>query len=145
METPHEIKKSLEKSGVELIVLFDGVCNLCNSTVDFLIKHNKNKNLRYASLQSELGTFILAHFEQKPDSIILVSPYYIYTKADAALRIARELKKPYSLLYYFRIIPLKIRNLIYDIIAKNRYNWFGQKSTCRLASKEEQKLFIEKL
>ncbi|MCY4779823.1 DCC1-like thiol-disulfide oxidoreductase family protein [Sphingobacterium sp. UT-1RO-CII-1] len=145
METPQEIKSLLNSSDIELIVLFDGVCNLCNSTVDFIIKNDKNKNLRYASLQSELGSRVLAYFKTRPDSIILVSPNYLYTKADAALLIAKELKKPYSLLYYLRVVPLKIRNLIYDVIAKNRYKWFGKKNSCRLPNKEEQKLFIEKL
>lgn len=132
----------LENNG---IVLFDGVCNLCNSSVDFVISRDNKQYFRYASLQSESGAYYVHKFQidtQKVDSVLLVEHDRIYQKSTAALRIARKLKSPLRLLYVFIIVPPFIRNVVYDIIARNRYRWYGKRETCRLPTHEEQHLFL---
>lgn len=127
------------------IVFFDGVCNLCNASVDFIIKHDKKKRFRFASLQSERGQAILKANQFNPndyDSFILETQGKVYIKSTAALKVVAQLGFPFSLMMIFRIIPPFIRNAVYSWIAKNRYKWFGQKETCRLPSPEERALFL---
>ena len=126
------------------VILFDGVCNLCNGTVDFLMKRNRKKQFRFASLQSETGAF-LRHQYQIPaysDSVILIKSETVYFKSDAAFEIAGMLSYPWKIAAFFKIIPKKIRDSIYDWIAKNRYSWFGKRETCRIPSAEEMEFFI---
>jgi predicted DCC family thiol-disulfide oxidoreductase YuxK len=116
----------------KIIILFDGVCNLCNSSVLFVIKRDKKDVFRYAPLQGALGHTILKYFEIDPskmDSIITYNPStnHVHFKSDAALNIASQLGFPYNLLKVFKLIPLSIRNWIYDLVARNRYKWFGKK------------------
>ena len=128
------------------IVLFDGVCNLCNSSVQFIIKHDKKDSFRFVSLQSELGLEILNHIGvdvTKKDSIILYEPgkaYYI--KAQAAFKIAQELSGIYRLLGLFSSFPQFITNTFYDYIAKNRYKWYGKKESCMLPTAELKYKFL---
>lgn len=128
------------------IIFFDGVCNLCNSAVQFIIKHDKNRSYRYASLQSELGKKFLKERNIDPkelDSIILVKPNEAYYhKSSAALRIAKKLSGFYPILSIFLVVPKFIRDFIYDFIAKNRYKWFGKKSNCMIPTAEQQTLFL---
>jgi predicted DCC family thiol-disulfide oxidoreductase YuxK len=128
------------------IILFDGVCNLCNSAVQFVIKHDKNDVFRFAAIQSDLGKEILKHIgidSKNIDSIVLYEPgVAYYYKSDAALEIARNLGGIFHLGSIFRIIPTGIRNQLYDYIAKNRYKWYGKKESCMLPTPELKAKFL---
>ncbi len=129
------------------IVLFDGVCNLCNNAVNIIIDHDKKDVFRYASLQSEIGQQLTQERgidTSQVDSIILIDPgnaYYI--KSTAALQIAKHLSGGYKLMSYFLFLPEGFRNIVYDFIAKNRYNWFGKKDNCRIPTPELKSKFLE--
>lgn len=129
------------------IVLFDGVCNLCDASVQFIYKHDKEDIFRFVAIQSELGQKIIAHLgidTSKTDSIILYEPgVAYYFKAEAALRIAKELKSWHSILYIFIKVPDFIKNALYDYIAKNRYKWYGKKDACMLPTPELRAKFLE--
>lgn len=118
------------------IILFDGVCNLCNSAVQFLIKHDKKDAFRFVSLQSELGLSIIKYIgidTSKVDSMILYEPNVAYYyKAEAAIKISGLIGGIYSLFRIFSILPNGILNKIYDYIARNRYKWFGKKESCMI-------------
>jgi predicted DCC family thiol-disulfide oxidoreductase YuxK len=127
------------------IIYFDGVCNLCNASVDFIIKRDSKKQFRYASLQSEAGQKILADNQFNKDdydSFILHHKGKTYIKSTAALKVALIIGFPLNLMGIFLIIPPIVRNWVYEWIAANRYKWFGKKETCRLPSKEERALFL---
>jgi predicted DCC family thiol-disulfide oxidoreductase YuxK len=117
------------------IILFDGVCNLCNSSVQYIIKHDKKDVFRFVAIQSKLGQKIIDYIGINPsiDSIILYVPKKAYyTKANAALLIAKELSGFNSFLYYLTYTPKSIKNYIYDFVAKNRYKWYGKKESCMI-------------
>lgn len=121
------------------IILFDGVCNLCTSSIQFVLKHEKNKEFRFASLQSKFGENILKKHNldiENYDSIIFLENDNIYFKSSAALKIAKKLKFPFNIISIFIISPKFIRNPIYNFIAKNRYKWFGKKDVCFVATEE---------
>ncbi|MCW8981441.1 thiol-disulfide oxidoreductase DCC family protein [Altibacter sp.] len=127
------------------IILFDGVCNLCNSSVVFIIKRDKKDVFRFAALQSNVGMVLVNEHDidtSKTDSIILIDGNKSYEKSSAALRIAKELSGAYPLLYGFMIIPKFIRNRIYDYIAKNRYRWYGKKESCMIPTPELKSKFL---
>lgn len=127
------------------IILFDGVCNLCNTSVQFIIQHDKNNYFKFASLQSEVGQELLKKYKidtSIADSIVLIENNRSYVKSTATLRIARHLKALYPLLYGLIIVPPFVRNVIYDFIAKNRYKWFGKQETCMVPSAEITSKFI---
>lgn len=129
------------------LILFDGVCNLCNASVQYIIKHDKKKLFMFAALQSESGKKITKKFNidtTKIDSIILYSPENkIDYKSTAALKIAYHLGFPNSLMCIFFILPPFIRNWVYNYIAKNRYKWFGKKKECMLPTPELKSRFLE--
>ena len=129
------------------IILFDGVCNLCDSSVQFIIKNDKNDVFRFVAIQSELGQQIIKYLginTSKTDSIILYEPgIAYYFKADAALRIAKELRSWYSILYTFIYVPNFIKNGVYDFIAKNRYKWYGKKEACMIPTPELKAKFLD--
>lgn len=128
------------------VILFDGVCNLCNSSVQLIIKRDKKKVFRYASLQSNFGKQALKKFkldEKKIDSIVLYENENILFKSTAVLKIAHKLGGIYSAAYAFVVIPLFIRDYIYDFIARNRYRWFGKQESCMVPSPELKNLFID--
>ena len=128
------------------LVLFDGVCNLCNASVKYIIKHDKKDVFRFTALQSEVGQKIVKEFNIdtiKTDSIILYSEKKeIYYKSTAALKIASHLGFPLNLLIVFFIVPPCIRNWVYNYIAKNRYVWYGKRETCMIPTPELRKKFI---
>lgn len=128
----------------EAIVLFDGVCNLCNGAVQWLIKRDKKKVLRYASLQSEYGAEFLkeAKLPVETDSIILVCGNEVLTESAAIIKIAQLLGFPYNLAAAGKCLPPGWRNVIYRWIAKNRYKWFGKREECMLPTADTQKLFL---
>ncbi|WP_459640984.1 thiol-disulfide oxidoreductase DCC family protein, partial [Flavobacterium sp. CGRL2] len=120
------------------IILFDGVCNLCNSAVQFIIKKDKKDIFRFVALQSELGISICKHLGisfSKMDSIILYDPAYFY-KSSAAIEIGKNFGGFWKLIPIFRIVPIFISDFIYDYIAKNRYNWYGKKESCMIPTPE---------
>lgn len=128
------------------IILFDGVCNLCNSAVQFVIKHDKKDIFRFVPLQSELGMNIIKHTGidiSKIDSIILYEPNIAYYyKAEAALKIAKYIGGIYSLVSLFSIFPSIISNAVYDYIARNRYQWYGKKESCMNPTPELKAKFL---
>ena len=130
------------------IILFDGVCNLCNGAINFVIDKDKNNNFHFASLQSEFGQALLAHFGRDTadfDSMIVYENGKIRTKSTAALRIAAGLSGGWKFFSVFKIVPTFIRNAVYNLIARNRYKWFGQKNECRIPTPELKAKFVEKL
>jgi len=128
------------------VILFDGICNFCNGTVNFIIDKDKKKKFKFAALQSEAGQKVLNKFNLNVtdfDTIILTEGSKYYEKSTAALRIAKRLGGIWKLFYVFIIIPTFIRNFFYDIIAKNRYKWFGKRDSCRIPKSEERERFLE--
>ena len=128
----------------QLIILFDGVCNFCNSAVDFVIKRDKRSVFKFASLQSQAGQKILADNNLTDvglSSFIFIEGNNIYFKSTAALRVSRYLDGWWRLMYGFIIVPKKIRDGIYSWIAKNRYKWFGKKS-CTIPNVETRSRFL---
>lgn len=127
------------------IILFDGVCNLCNNAVDFIIKRDKKNRFKFSSLQDNSVRKLLNDsnlLEGYLDSIILIRGDEIFFKSRAALEISKKLSGIWPLLYTLILIPAFVRDPIYDWIARNRYKWFGKKSTCRIPSDEEKSRFI---
>ncbi len=127
------------------IILFDGVCNLCNGAVTFIIKRDPKNNFKFAALQSDIGKKLLAQHQIDPkmtDSIILVRGDYAFAKASAALRIAQKMSGAWPLLYGFIIVPKFISNLVYDFIARNRYKWFGKQESCMIPTPSLRSKFL---
>ncbi|MGB6267370.1 MAG: DCC1-like thiol-disulfide oxidoreductase family protein [Olleya sp.] len=128
------------------LILFDGVCNLCNSSVQYVIKNDKKNLFLFAPLQSETGQKIINHFNldtSKIDSILLYSEDNDITyKSTAALKIAAKLGFPRNLLIVFLIVPTFIRNWVYDYIAKNRYKWFGKREECMIPNQNLKEKFL---
>ena len=126
------------------IILFDGVCNLCDSSVQFVIKHDKKDVFRFVPLQSELGQKIISHIGASTiDSTILYEPdKRYYYKAAVAFEILKEVKGIFSFLLIFSILPQSVVNFIYDYVAKNRYEWFGKKESCMIPTSELQSKFL---
>lgn len=128
------------------IILFDGVCNLCNASVNFIIKHDKKAHFKFASLQSDAAKELLLQYNSKNinyDSIILIENASLYIKSTAALRISRNLNGSYKLLYAFIIIPTFIRDWVYNYIAKNRFKWYGKKDSCMIPTPELKNRFLD--
>ena len=128
------------------IILFDGICNLCNSSVKFVIKRDKKKQFIFASLQSDAAENILLHHKYKKiglNSIIFIHQDKLYEKSSAVLNILSALGIPWRLLAIFKILPLYWRDSLYDYIAKNRYKWFGKKDKCIMMLPMHKNRFIQ--
>jgi len=128
------------------IILFDGICNLCNASVQYVIRHDSKQIFRFASLQSRFGQEILSNNNLPVNdfnSFVLFDDSKIFTRSTAALKVARKLNGFIKLLYAFIIIPKFIRDAIYNIIAKNRYKWFGKKNECMIPTAELKSLFLD--
>lgn len=129
------------------IILFDGICNLCHGAVQFIIERDKKDVFRYAALQSEPGKRYIAERAidvTRVDSILLIEPGVAYfTKSDAALRIGQEFGGLWKALALLTWIPKPVRDAVYDIVAKNRYKWFGKKSACMVPSPELEAKFLK--
>ena len=138
---------SIELPKDKQLILFDGVCNLCNSSVVYVIKHDKNDVFRFAPLQSEIGKAIIKKYNidtSKTDSILLYSETFgLKIKSSAAIAIASKLGFPRNLLNVFFIVPPFIRNWFYDFIAKNRYKWYGKRDACMIPTPELKAKFLE--
>jgi predicted DCC family thiol-disulfide oxidoreductase YuxK len=119
------------------VILFDGVCNLCSSTVQFIIKRDKKNRFLFASLQSEFGESLLRRFNLSTTnfkSFLLYKEGKLYTKSTGALMVVRHLSGAWGLLYSLILVPRFLRNAVYDFVAGNRYKWFGKKEACWVPS-----------
>lgn len=127
------------------IVFFDGVCNLCNHSVQFIIRHDPNQYFKFASLQSDFAKTKLSPYHidtTSLHSIIYLDGDKVYQNSDAVLYIAKHLNKGYKIFYIFRFIPRFIRDSIYKFIAKNRYKWMGKKEACMIPSPALKERFL---
>jgi predicted DCC family thiol-disulfide oxidoreductase YuxK len=128
------------------IILFDGICNLCNSSVQFVIKHDEDGLFKFASLQSRAGEALLEKYSlplNSFNSFLLIDNGRIYSRSSAALMVAKRLKGPVKLAYAFMIVPAFIRDAVYNVIAKNRYKWFGKKDECMMPTPALQSRFLK--
>lgn len=129
------------------IILFDGVCNLCDASIQYVIKHDNADVFRFVALQSELGQKVLKHIGINSihiDSIVLYEPgIAYYYKSTAALHIAKGLKGIFTLATVFQILPTGFRDLIYEYVAKNRYKWYGKKESCLVPTPALKSKFLE--
>lgn len=127
------------------IVLFDGVCNFCNGSVNFIIERDKENYFKFAPLQSQIGEELLQKYEidkAETDSVILIEDEKAYMHSTAALRIARRLGGIWSWLYAFIIVPRGLRDFIYRLFAKNRYRLFGKQDACMMPTPEIRQRFL---
>ena len=127
------------------IILFDGVCNFCNSSVNFIIDRDATNYFKFGALQSNEGQALLKEHNQSTDSfdtLILIEGDALFTRSTAALRIAKKLSGLWPLFYIFIILPKFLRDPIYNLIAKNRYKMFGKKDVCRLPRPQERAKFL---
>ena len=128
------------------ILLFDGVCNLCNSSVQFIIKRDPQTRFRFAALQSDFGIAALQKFGIPPgqlNSVILVNGERVYQKSDAALEIVKNLSGLWPAIYVFKLIPRFLRDWLYDRVAGNRYRLFGTRAECLIPTPELKSRFIQ--
>jgi len=139
------LSASAEARPARPTVLFDGVCNLCNAAVLFVIDRDPAGYFRFAALQSDEGQRLLAeHGHRAPDlsSVLLVDGGRVYARSTAALRVARRLTGLWPLLYVFLAVPRPVRDAVYDWVARNRYRWFGRQDACRVPTPELRQRFL---
>lgn len=128
------------------ILLFDGVCNLCDNTVQFVIKKNASQTVHFAALQSDFGKEQIKKAglpTNELKSLIFIEKKQIYTRSTGALKLARHLDGLWKFAYVFIVVPKPIRDFVYNWIAKNRYKWFGEKDACMIPSKEVRERFVD--
>jgi predicted DCC family thiol-disulfide oxidoreductase YuxK len=128
------------------VVLFDGVCNLCNGFVQFLVPRDPERTFRFASLQSDVGQELLAERGLPTDdleSLVLIEGDDCYVKSSAVLRIAAHLGGVYGLLPPLRFVPRRVRDQIYDFVAARRYRWFGRKDRCTVPDGDTASRFLD--
>ncbi len=125
------------------VILFDGVCNFCNSSINLVIRNDKKAYFQFAPLQGEIAQQLVGNrILPTPESVILLEDGKIYEKSTAALRIAKKLDGLWPLVYILHIIPKFVRDPIYDLIARNRYKWFGKKETCMIPGPDIRNRFL---
>ncbi|HEY4551784.1 MAG TPA: thiol-disulfide oxidoreductase DCC family protein [Bacillaceae bacterium] len=129
---------------MDRIVFFDGECNFCDKSVQFIIKRDPKGYFKFAPLQSETGQSLLkpCSIPESMDSFILMEDHTCYFKSTAALKICKNLRGLWKLFYILMIIPVPIRDYFYGILAKNRYKWFGKKESCMLPTPEQRERFL---
>lgn len=128
------------------IILFDGICNLCNSAVQFVIKRDKKGIIQFAPLQSDAGQQLLKQYQLPPaamESFVLIENGKAYSRSSAALKVSRHLRGLWPFCYGFMIVPKFIRNGIYNWVAANRYKWFGVREECMIPTPELKKRFLQ--
>ena len=125
------------------ILLFDGVCNYCNRWVNFVIRHDKKKKFRFAALQSDTGKKLLKHYNisEKEESAVLIYNEKAHIKSTACLHICFHLGGFYALPFALIIFPAYIRDFYYDIIARNRYKWWGKRDICMIPTEDAKERF----
>lgn len=125
-------------------MLFDGVCNFCNASVQFIIKRDRRAYFKFASLQSEFANTVVGDRTlPMPESVILIENGEMYERSTAALKIARRLNGLWPVFYIFILVPRPVRDAVYHIIARNRYRWFGKRESCMIPGKELKGRFLE--
>lgn len=128
---------------VRPVILFDGYCNFCSSTIDLIIKYDKGKQFLFAASQQGAGLKLVEEYKlQNVDSVILIYNNKVYHHSTAILKICWLLGSPFNLFAAFLIVPPLLRNLIYKWIAKNRYKWFGKRNSCRIPDQNEKDRFL---
>ncbi|MCA0932007.1 DCC1-like thiol-disulfide oxidoreductase family protein [Lutimonas saemankumensis] len=128
------------------VILFDGVCNLCNRSVKFILKNESKPQFIFASLQSDAAKNILLHYNIKninPSSILLLANNKVFDESDAVLEICRNLNRPWNMFTVFKYLPLSFRDAIYRLVARNRYKWFGKKDSCTMEINEYKNRFLQ--
>jgi predicted DCC family thiol-disulfide oxidoreductase YuxK len=128
------------------IILFDGVCNLCEGVVRFVVPRDQPGHFRFAPLQSPAGRALLERHGLSPDTLdtfVLIDSSGCLTRSDAALALVARLAAPWSWLRWLRIVPLGVRDRVYDVVARNRYRWFGHKENCMVPGPELQARFLD--
>lgn len=128
------------------LILFDGICRFCHASVQFVIKRDNSNRFWFCPLQSSRGQQLAKQFGIENidlTSMILIENNSVYRKSSAALRIARQLKMPWPLLYVFILVPKFLRNAVYDFIGNHRYQWFGKFETCWIPDDETRERFLE--
>ncbi|WP_310587238.1 thiol-disulfide oxidoreductase DCC family protein [Flectobacillus major] len=127
------------------IILFDGVCNFCNASINFVIDHDPHQHFKFASLQSAFGQAVLAKYQRSTadfDSVILLKNNKLYQKSSAAIEIVKSLSGGWQYLAIFRVLPEFIRDFVYDLVAQNRYKIFGRTEACRMPSPALKERFL---
>lgn len=138
-----------EPDSAVALILFDGVCNLCNATVRWVIAHDPHGRFQFGSLQSDISKRVLENtypavdVKTLPDSIVLVDAKGVHTRSSAAIRIARGVGFPYSMLGIGVVLPRPVRDALYGFVARNRYRWFGRKDHCMVPTPELASRFID--
>lgn len=129
----------------EKVIVFDGVCNFCNAFVDFVIRHDPHRRFKFGTLQSEPAQKILEELglqTKEFETFLLLEDDRVFTKSTAALKIAKQLRGPWSFLGMFLLIPVPIRDSIYDYFARHRYRWMGKRERCRLPIPTDKERFV---
>ncbi|MFY0627497.1 MAG: DUF393 domain-containing protein [Reichenbachiella sp.] len=135
-----------EIAQLDRVVLFDGVCMFCNTSVDFVLQNEVNKELRFTPLQSKTGKALLRKYEYPMDylgSILYLENGLMQNKSNAAIAISKYLKSPFNWLGFLKIVPRSVRDIFYDVIAKRRYQWFGKFDACMIPTPELRNRFLE--
>jgi len=127
------------------VILFDGVCNFCNYSVQFIIRRDRDAYFSFVSLQSETGAKLLREhsYSGALNSVVVIDQGQLYTKSDAALQIIKQFQGWWRMARVLRLVPRSIRDWAYDIIARNRYRWFGTSESCMLPSPEVRSRFLD--
>ncbi len=139
------MKKEISLEAGQAVVLIDGVCNLCQGLVRFIIPRDPTGRIKFASLQSDKGRELLlaAGLEaDRLDTVVLLENGRVYTESSAVLRIASRLRFPWPAAYAFVIVPRPLRNMLYRVVARNRYRWFGRDEACLLPSPDIKSRFL---
>lgn len=128
----------------ECILLFDGICNYCNRWVNFIIRHDKKKKFRFATLQSDAGKRLLKEYNipEETESAVLIYNDKSYLKSSTGLHVLYHLGGIYSLAFILIIVPAYIRDFYYDLIARNRYKWWGKRDACMIPSDDVKERFL---
>jgi predicted DCC family thiol-disulfide oxidoreductase YuxK len=127
------------------VLLFDGVCNLCNGSVQWVLRHDREARFRFAALQSDTGQALLRRFGLDPaqlDTVVLVDGERIFLRSDAPLEVARRLGGIWASLFIFKVLPRSLRDAAYDWVARHRYRWFGRQESCLLPRPEWKERFV---
>ena len=138
-------RKSHEWDKYERVIVFDGVCNVCNASVNFVMARDPDRKFRFGTLQSEAAQQVLKELEVSTEdfeTFLLLEDDRVFTKSTAALRVARQLGSLWPLLYALMVIPRPIRDAAYDVIARNRYHWMGKSETCRVPTPTDRERFV---
>ena len=135
----------MSKAETTSIVLFDGVCHMCSNSVNFIIRRDRRKLFKFAPLQSPVGQELLRRHHLWPDELdtfILIEEGRAYTRSTAALRVAKRLSGLWPLAYMLIVVPKLLRDVVYGVIAKNRYKWFGKRDECMMPTADVKERFL---